>query len=68
MQWMTSSKVFRLPILNKKILLIYKVEAFQEFKQMGSELNKDIVSFLSHSSIPHSAGECPTAKRSPRKD
>ena len=36
----------------KDPLVIYKVEAFQQFKNMDAEVNKDIVSFLSHSSIP----------------
>ncbi|MBS1575027.1 MAG: preprotein translocase subunit SecA [Bacteroidetes bacterium] len=36
----------------KDPLVIYKVEAFNLFKQMDSELNKDIVSFLCHSSLP----------------
>jgi preprotein translocase subunit SecA len=36
----------------KDPLVIYKVEAFQLFRQMSEELNKDIVSFLCHSSIP----------------
>jgi preprotein translocase subunit SecA len=36
----------------KDPLVIYKVEAFSLFRQMSEELNKDIVSFLSHSSIP----------------
>ena len=36
----------------KDPLVIYKVEAFNLFKQMDSEVNKNIVEFLSHSSIP----------------
>ena len=36
----------------KDPLVIYKMEAFQQFKNMDAEVNKDIVSFLSHSSIP----------------
>jgi len=36
----------------KDPLVIYKVEAFNLFKNMDSELNKDIVSFLCHSSLP----------------
>ena len=36
----------------KDPLVIYKVEAFQQFKNMDAEVNKDIVSFLSHSGIP----------------
>jgi preprotein translocase subunit SecA len=36
----------------KDPLVIYKMEAFKLFRQMDSEVNRDIVSFLSHSSIP----------------
>ncbi len=40
----------------KDPLVIYKVEAFQQFKNMDAEVNKDIVSFLSHAQIPIQAG------------
>ena len=36
----------------KDPLVIYKIEAFAAFKQMDDEVNKEIVSFLSHCSIP----------------
>ena len=36
----------------KDPLVIFKMEAFQLFRRMDSEVNKDIVSFLCHSSIP----------------
>jgi preprotein translocase subunit SecA len=36
----------------KDPLVIYKVEAYNQFRNMSAEVNKDIVSFLSHSSIP----------------
>ncbi len=36
----------------KDPLVIYKTEAFGMFKRMGSELNKNIATFLSHSAIP----------------
>jgi preprotein translocase subunit SecA len=36
----------------KDPLVIYKVEAFQLFKQMDSDVNKNIVSFLSHCGLP----------------
>jgi preprotein translocase subunit SecA len=36
----------------KDPLVIYKLTAFDLFKQMGSELNKDIVGFLAHATIP----------------
>ena len=36
----------------KDPLVIYKIEAFNAFKQMDDEVNKDIVSFLCHCGIP----------------
>ena len=36
----------------KDPLVIYKITAFDLFKQMDSEVNKDIVGFLCHASIP----------------
>ena len=36
----------------KDPLVIYKIEAFSAFKQMDDQVNKDIVSFLSHAQIP----------------
>ncbi|HTI10735.1 MAG TPA: preprotein translocase subunit SecA [Puia sp.] len=39
----------------KDPLVIYKMEAFELFRRMDSEVNKDIVSFLSHSGIHHSS-------------
>jgi preprotein translocase subunit SecA len=36
----------------KDPLVIYKIEAFAAFKQMNDQGNKDIVSFLSHATIP----------------
>lgn len=36
----------------KDPLVIYKIEAFNAFKQMDSTVNKNIVSFLCHASIP----------------
>jgi preprotein translocase subunit SecA len=36
----------------KDPLVIYKMEAFELFRRMDSEMNKDIVSFLCHSAIP----------------
>jgi len=38
----------------KDPLVIYKMEAFELFRRMDSEVNKDIVSFLCHSGIYHS--------------
>jgi preprotein translocase subunit SecA len=36
----------------KDPLVIYKMEAYNQFRNMSSEVNKDIVSFLCHASIP----------------
>ncbi|MBS1744289.1 MAG: preprotein translocase subunit SecA [Bacteroidetes bacterium] len=36
----------------KDPLVIYKIEAYNAFKQMSDQVNKDIVSFLSHAGIP----------------
>lgn len=36
----------------KDPLVIYKVEAYQLFRNMNNEVNKDIVSFLSHAAVP----------------
>jgi len=36
----------------KDPLVIYKITAFDLFRQMDSEVNKDIISFLCHASIP----------------
>ncbi|UAY52803.1 preprotein translocase subunit SecA [Ferruginibacter albus] len=36
----------------KDPLVIYKIEAFEAFRQMNDQVNKDIVSFLCHCSIP----------------
>ena len=46
----------------KDPLVIYKVEAFQQFKNMDAEVNKDIVSFLSHSALPVQQQENPQLK------
>ncbi len=43
----------------KDPLVIYKVEAYNQFKNMNDEVNKDIVSFLSHSSIPIQQQDAP---------
>ncbi|MEO7531675.1 MAG: SEC-C metal-binding domain-containing protein, partial [Sediminibacterium sp.] len=41
----------------KDPLVIYKMEAFELFRKMDSEVNKDIVQFLCHASIPLNDGE-----------
>jgi preprotein translocase subunit SecA len=43
----------------KDPLVIYKVEAFQQFKDMDAEVNKNIVSFLNSAQIPVEQGEAP---------
>ncbi|MBV9989040.1 MAG: preprotein translocase subunit SecA [Chitinophagaceae bacterium] len=41
----------------KDPLVIYKMEAFELFRKMDSEVNRDIVQFLSHAAIPLNDGE-----------
>ncbi len=41
----------------KDPLVIYKITAFDLFKRMDAEVNKDIVSFLCHASIPVEQGQ-----------
>lgn len=43
----------------KDPLVIYKVEAFQQFKDMDAEVNKNIVSFLNAAQIPVEQGQAP---------
>ena len=51
----------------KDPLVIYKVEAFQQFKNMDAEVNKDIVSFLSHAAIPVQQESAPLKEGRPEK-
>ncbi|WP_276502842.1 preprotein translocase subunit SecA [Terrimonas pollutisoli] len=51
----------------KDPLVIYKVEAFQQFKNMDAEVNKDIVSFLSHAAIPVQQEHAPLREGRPEK-
>ncbi len=51
----------------KDPLVIYKVEAFQQFKNMDADVNKDIVSFLCHSSIPVQQQNAPLKECRPEK-
>src|SRR4029077_7229604 len=43
----------------KDPLVIYKMEAFELFRRMDSEMNKDIVSFLCHCAIPAEQNQGP---------
>jgi preprotein translocase subunit SecA len=36
----------------KDPLVLYKLEAYDQFKQMDNDVNKDIISFLCHAAIP----------------
>ncbi|HET9056628.1 MAG TPA: preprotein translocase subunit SecA [Chitinophagaceae bacterium] len=51
----------------KDPLVIYKVEAFQLFKQMDSDVNKNIVSFLCHCGLPAEAKQNPRQIREGRQ-
>ncbi|HUQ97585.1 MAG TPA: SEC-C metal-binding domain-containing protein, partial [Chitinophagaceae bacterium] len=50
----------------KDPLVIYKVEAFNLFKQMDSDVNRQIVSFLCHASLPVQQEEAPQQLREGR--
>jgi preprotein translocase subunit SecA len=43
----------------KDPLVIYKMEAYNLFRRMSSELNREIVSFLCHSQLPVQQQEAP---------
>jgi preprotein translocase subunit SecA len=43
----------------KDPLVIYKMEAYQLFRNMTAELNKNIVDFLCHAALPAQAAEAP---------
>jgi preprotein translocase subunit SecA len=43
----------------KDPLVIYKIEAYNQFRSMNDEVNKDIVSFLCHSAIPIQQQDAP---------
>ncbi|GAA4344145.1 preprotein translocase subunit SecA [Flaviaesturariibacter amylovorans] len=43
----------------KDPLVVYKVEAFELFRRMSSEVNRDIVSFLCHAQLPSQEEEAP---------
>jgi preprotein translocase subunit SecA len=51
----------------KDPLVIYKVEAFQQFKNMDAEVNKNIVSFLTHAAIPIQQENAPLKEGRPEK-
>jgi len=52
----------------KDPLVIYKMEAFDLFKKMDGEVNKDIVQFLSHSAIPLNDGDVVKEGRQQKTD
>jgi preprotein translocase subunit SecA len=51
----------------KDPLVIYKITAFDLFKRMDSETNREIVSFLCHSGIPIEQQQNPTQIREARE-
>ncbi len=51
----------------KDPLVIYKMEAFNQFSNMTTEVNKDIVSFLSHATIPVQQENAPLKEGRPQK-
>ncbi len=52
----------------KDPLVIYKMEAYQLFRNMNNEVNKDIVSFLCHASIPIQQENAQLNGRPPAED
>ncbi len=52
----------------KDPLVIYKMEAFELFRKMDSEVNKDIVQFLCHASIPLNEGDSVKEGRQQKTD
>ncbi len=52
----------------KDPLVIYKMEAFDLFKKMDGEVNKEIVEFLCHSAIPLNEGDTVKEGRHQRTD
>jgi preprotein translocase subunit SecA len=51
----------------KDPLVIYKVEAFELFRNMDSEVNREIISFLCHSGIQQAGGQQPAPIREGRE-
>jgi preprotein translocase subunit SecA len=52
----------------KDPLVIYKMEAFELFRKMDAEVNKDIVQFLCHASIPLNDGDALKEGRQEKTD
>ena len=46
----------------KDPLVLYKVEAYNLFKRMSSEVNREIVSFLCHASLPVQESQAPNLR------
>ena len=61
------TSVQRAYLEQKDPLVIYKVEAFQLFKQMDSDVNKNIVSFLCHCGLPAETQQNPQQIREGRQ-
>lgn len=51
----------------KDPLVIYKVEAYNLFKRMSSEVNREIVSFLCHASLPVQEEQAPNLREGRRQ-
>ena len=52
----------------KDPLVIYKMEAFDLFKKMDGEVNREIVQFLCHSAIPLNEGDNVKEGRAQKND
>jgi preprotein translocase subunit SecA len=51
----------------KDPLLIYKFEAFELFKKMIGEINREVISFLFKAGLPHQQGQAVNQARAPQK-
>src|SRR5215207_2943893 len=51
----------------KDPLVLYKIDAYNLFKRMSSEVNREIVSFLCHASLPVQEQQAPLREARPQK-
>src|SRR5206468_3310273 len=51
----------------KDPLVIYKMEAYNLFRRMSSEVNREIVSFLCHANLPAQEEQAPMREARPQK-
>ena len=51
----------------KDPLVLYKIDAYNLFRRMSSEVNREIVSFLCHASLPSQEEQAPLKEARPQK-